>query len=604
MATQRDPLLLWLERAGLGQHYATLKAKGITLSTLSTLTMQDYNGVGVSTMADRKKLFQLIQSLKRESPESLRQAAAPPTSQAEVWEEASILAQCQAMPLGDGRDAAEGGIFERADLARTHSTPSQSSPSNAPRGGGSAPAPAAAQPAVTDPRYPSPQAGRSQPITRQASGGAVGGGAKAGKAKIRVCVRMRPLTKSELERGDTDIMRSQGGNTILVDEKRTAVDLTQYVCPHEFIFDEVFIAGTSNEAVYNHTAQPLIETVFEGGRATCFAYGQTGSGKTHTMLGKGSSTGSGLYVLASRDIFARLQDAQFCTCNYYEIYGNKCYDLLQGRARLEVREDGGGNVNICGLTDHRVSSVEALMQIIEDGSGVRAQGSTSANVDSSRSHAVLSINVCVPGRRGREAEVFGRFSFIDLAGSERGSDAANSDKVTRVEGAEINKSLLALKECIRALDQSARHIPFRGSKLTEVLRESFVGNSRTAMIACVAPGSAASEDTLNTLRYADRVKSLTRPPGSRSTTDDFDPVTMTGNVGRRKGQSNKSRGNRLATGAGGGGDGPAAAAAAAVAAASSTTPSSVTPGESPRGGSGSGGGVGTRARRTGASATG
>ncbi|KAE9602162.1 hypothetical protein Lal_00050158 [Lupinus albus] len=106
--------------------------------------------------------------------------------------------------------------------------------------------------------------------------------------------------------------------------------------------------------------------------------------------------------------------------------------------------------------------------------------------------------------------VVGKISFIDLAGSERGADTTDNDRQTRIEGAEINKSLLALKECIRALDNDQIHIPFRGSKLTEVLRDSFVGNSKTVMISCISPNAGSCEHTLNTLRYADRVKSLSK----------------------------------------------------------------------------------------------
>jgi len=144
------------------------------------------------------------------------------------------------------------------------------------------------------------------------------------------------------------------------------------------------------------------------------------------------------------------------------------------------------------------------------GAAARSTGSTGANADSSRSHAILQLSLRPPGEG---APLFGKASFIDLAGSERGADTADTDRQTRLEGAEINKSLLALKECIRALDQErggGRHIPFRGSKLTEVLRDSFGGDGRTVMIANVSPAAASCEHTLNTLRYADRVKELRR----------------------------------------------------------------------------------------------
>lgn len=129
---------------------------------------------------------------------------------------------------------------------------------------------------------------------------------------------------------------------------------------------------------------------------------------------------------------------------------------------------------------------------------------TGANADSSRSHAILQLQL----RRSTDQKVFGTMSFIDLAGSERGADTIDQNKQTRLDGAEINKSLLALKECIRALDMEKKHLPFRGSKLTQVLKDSFTGNSKTTMIANVSPANSCCEHTLNTLRYADRVKEL------------------------------------------------------------------------------------------------
>eukprot|EP00759_Apiculatamorpha_spiralis_P004414 PhF_6_TR12608/c0_g2_i1/m.19905/K10393/KIF2_24, MCAK; kinesin family member 2/24 len=156
------------------------------------------------------------------------------------------------------------------------------------------------------------------------------------------------------------------------------------------------------------------------------------------------------------------------------------------------------------------------MSIIDYGNNMRAAGATGMNADSSRSHALLHINVKQGGDK-----VFGRMTFIDLAGSERGADTLDSDRQTRMEGSEINKSLLALKECIRSLDQGHRHVPFRGSKLTAVLRDSFVGNSRTVMIGNVSPASCSCEHTLNTLRYADRVKELRKSGADRHAAEEI-----------------------------------------------------------------------------------
>ena len=142
------------------------------------------------------------------------------------------------------------------------------------------------------------------------------------------------------------------------------------------------------------------------------------------------------------------------------------------------------------------------METLQTGMTLRASGSTGANAESSRSHAIMQMVLKHNGR------LYSKISFIDLAGSERGADTMHTDKQTKIDGAEINKSLLALKECIRALDLDKKHTPFRGSKLTQVLKDSFVGNSKTTMIANISPALSCSEHTLNTLRYADRVKEL------------------------------------------------------------------------------------------------
>ncbi len=144
------------------------------------------------------------------------------------------------------------------------------------------------------------------------------------------------------------------------------------------------------------------------------------------------------------------------------------------------------------------------MEAIGAGLQSRTSGVTGANADSSRSHAILQLQL----KEAKTQRDFGKMSFIDLAGSERGADTIDQNKQTRLDGAEINKSLLALKECIRALDLEKKHLPFRGSKLTQVLKDSFTGNSKTTMIANVSPAMSCCEHTLNTLRYADRVKEL------------------------------------------------------------------------------------------------
>lgn len=322
-------------------------------------------------------------------------------------------------------------------------------------------------------------------------------------SRICVAVRKRPIPDPEMDIVETP------SPLCIVNEPKIKYDLSHYTDRHTFTFDEVFGEQCNNAGIYQRCCLPLIETVFSYGNATCFAYGQTGSGKTYTMLG--SAKEPGLYAIAAREIFARANNINAAVfVSFYEIYGRKIFDLLNNRERLFAREDADKVINICGLSEHQVTDIQEIFDVITAGSAYRAAGQTSANAESSRSHAVLQIEVretkSTNARRG--PKTIGRISFIDLAGNERGADTFDCDRKTRMEGAEINKSLLALKECIRALGMGKSHVPFRGSILTEVLRDSFTGNSRTTMIATISPSSTHCVNTLNTLRYTQRVKDL------------------------------------------------------------------------------------------------
>ncbi|CAH8391949.1 unnamed protein product [Eruca vesicaria subsp. sativa] len=342
-------------------------------------------------------------------------------------------------------------------------------------------------------------------------------------AKIKVVVRKRPLNKKETAKKENDII-TVSNNSLTVHETKLKVDLTAYMENHEFCFDAVLGEHVSNDEVYRVTIEPIIPTIFQRTKATCFAYGQTGSGKTFTM--------KPLPIRAVQDLMRMLKEPVYrdqrlkLWLSYFEIYGGKLYDLLSQRKKLCMREDGRQQVCIVGLQEFEVSDIQIVKDFIDKGSASRSTGSTGANEESSRSHAILQLVVkkhveVKDTRRSNNdnnesrGKVVGKISFIDLAGSERGADTTDNDRQTRIEGAEINKSLLALKECIRALDNDQLHIPFRGSKLTEVLRDSFVGNSRTVMISCISPNEGSCEHTLNTLRYADRVKSLSKSGNSK-----------------------------------------------------------------------------------------
>ncbi|OIR59083.1 MAG: kinesin-related protein [Amphiamblys sp. WSBS2006] len=320
--------------------------------------------------------------------------------------------------------------------------------------------------------------------------------------KIMVCLRKRPLSTKEMHRGEKDVIEV-GRKKASIVEPKTRVDMTKYELQHEFYFDNVFGEDRDNRHVYQHTARKLIGHVFSGEHAICFAYGQTGSGKTHTML----DPESGIYFLAAQEMLQKLggEEGLYLTISFYEIYQGSLHDLLNKRQKLHAREDRKSRVCVSGLKEFRVSNVPGLLGYIKRGLAARATGFTAANADSSRSHAIFHLSL----RRAESEALFGRFVFIDLAGSERGADREDRNTKSKSEGAEINKSLLALKECIRAIDQSLPHLPFRQSKLTQVIKESFTGNAKTCVIATVSPAGSSSEDTLNTLRYADRIKQLT-----------------------------------------------------------------------------------------------
>jgi kinesin family member 2/24 len=343
-------------------------------------------------------------------------------------------------------------------------------------------------------------------------------GGKSRDGRITVVVRKRPLAADE---AGPDCVGVNGPH-IHITVTKQRVDLSNYEESSDYTFDHAFDAAASNSDVYNTSVKELLTVSLAGGSASCFAYGQTGSGKTYTMMGTDGE--SGLYLLAAGDLFGRLgAGQQLCVC-FYEIYCNSLFDLLNRRHPIVLREDANRRVNICGVVWRTVDTVDELWQLVKAGMEQRRTGSTSANEHSSRSHAVLSIRI----KDSAHLDFMGTINFVDLAGSERAADTAANDRLTRLEGAEINKSLLALKECIRALDEKKRHVPFRGSRLTEVLRDSFTGNSKTVMIATVSPSAYNQEHSNNTLRYAFRVKGLSiasvEPSKARNAPRPYIPV--------------------------------------------------------------------------------
>lgn len=326
-----------------------------------------------------------------------------------------------------------------------------------------------------------------------------------GEMKICICVRKRPISSKEIKRNDYDSVTCLNPLVIVHDCKMKVDGISKYLDNCSFEFDHTFHEDDNTEDIYTFAVQPLIDFVLRGGRGTVFAYGQTGSGKTYTM--------QGIQSFAAEDLFAALAEFEaqsgqeaYVYVSYFEIYGGRCQDLLNSRQRLNVREDGNGEVVVSDLMELQAESAQALQNIIETGNRNRTTHATESNDESSRSHAICQIALRTMGPGGTEG-LLGRLSLIDLAGSERGADTKSHNRQRRLEGAEINKSLLALKECIRALDSNSSHVPYRASKLTLVLKDSFTNRlSRTVMIAAVSPAASSADHTINTLRYADRIK--------------------------------------------------------------------------------------------------
>ncbi|KAJ4460491.1 putative Kinesin-related protein 6 [Paratrimastix pyriformis] len=401
---QSNRLYEWLNTAGLAQYYPNFVKEGIDENNFTQLSIQDYSKFKITQLPDRKKLFTLISVLKQER----QSRETTPLDRANPY-----------MPYHD-RSA-------RPAAPATAAPPQQSAPQ----------VPLYQAPIMAPPTAPSP--------------------AYAGLKRIRVVVRKRPLNRKEISKQQADIVTIDSDDTISIHEPKIKVDLTKYVERHRFRFDQVFDQDVGNEQIYRCTSYPLVESIFRGGKATCFAYGQTGSGKTYTMMGKGGDS-VGMYALAGQDIFNMLRSPQYshlhATVSFFEIYGGKLFDLLDGRKKLQALEDAHQNVCIAGLKEVDVDNTETLLALIDVGNRARSTGSTGANADSSRSHAILQI--CLKNMSGKPS---GKFSFIDLAGSERAADTSDNNRQTRMEGAEINKSLLALKECIRALDLQHAHLP-------------------------------------------------------------------------------------------------------------------------------------------------
>ena len=349
---------------------------------------------------------------------------------------------------------------------------------------------------------------------------------KFSKQNMIVAVRCRPLSQRELEFSNINTITIEKevvtvsnpieynsndiSNLYLNKEKNITITKTKQ---NKFAFDFAFQEKTNQEEIYHYTTETLLQSVFDGFNSTVFAYGATGSGKTYTMVGNGENPG--LMVRTISDLFNMIKsnnnDNNYrITINYIEVYNETLKDLLSENenSNVELRSDPlKGNVLI-GCEFIEVNNANDAFKLLIKGNRRRRETPTLNNANSSRSHAILQINL-EREEKSNNNYSFGKFILVDLAGSEKIS--ANSGKISKAnESGSINKSLLALANCINILcsSNSKNFIPWRDSKLTRILQESLSGNCRIVMIATISPSLMCIEETMYTLQYANRAKNL------------------------------------------------------------------------------------------------
>lgn len=346
-------------------------------------------------------------------------------------------------------------------------------------------------------------------------------------ASVKVAVRVRPFSSREISRDAKCVIQMQGKSTCITNPKLTKD------APKNFTFDYSYWSHTSEEdpafasqrQVYKDIGEEMLLHAFEGYNVCIFAYGQTGAGKSYTMMGRQEPGQQGIIPQLCEDLFARVTESRSpdlsysVEVSYMEIYCERVRDLLnpKNRGHLRVREHPIMGPYVEDLSKLAVTSFADIADLMDCGNKARTVAATNMNESSSRSHAVFTI--VFSQRRHDEltdldTEKVSKISLVDLAGSER-AESSGAKGMRLKEGANINKSLTTLGKVISALAEMQNNkkkksdfIPYRDSVLTWLLKENLGGNSRTAMIAALSPADISYEETLSTLRYADRTKQI------------------------------------------------------------------------------------------------
>ncbi|KAM4807979.1 kinesin-like protein KIF27 [Rhinophrynus dorsalis] len=341
---------------------------------------------------------------------------------------------------------------------------------------------------------------------------------------VKVAVRVRPLLSKEILHNHQICVRLvPNTQQVIIGKDRS------------FTFDFVFGKTSSQDNVYSSCIKPLLVSLIEGYNATVFAYGQTGSGKTYTIGGghvaSVAEDEKGIIPRAIQELFQRISEHHnidfSIKVSYIEVYKEDLRDLLEldtSVKDLHIREDEKGNTVIVGAKECQVENADEVMSLLEAGSAARHTSTTQMNEHSSRSHSIFTINICQQRSQDSNTVINGspksvqmitsKFHFVDLAGSERVTKTGNTGERFK-ESIQINSGLLALGNVISALGDPKRksaHIPYRDAKITRILKDSLGGNAKTVMITCISPSSSDFDESLNSLKYANRARNIKNKP--------------------------------------------------------------------------------------------
>ncbi|NXH42751.1 KIF27 protein, partial [Dicaeum eximium] len=338
---------------------------------------------------------------------------------------------------------------------------------------------------------------------------------------VKVAVRVRPLLSKEILHNHQVCVR------LVPNAKQVIIGKD-----HVFTFDFVFGKNSTQEEVYAVCIKPLLASLTEGYNATVFAYGQTGSGKTYTIGGDHIASVTvderGIIPRAIQELFHHISEHRNTNfrvkVSYIEVYKEELRDLLDLETsvkELHIREDEKGNTVIVGAKEFQVECADEVISLLESGNAARHTGTTQMNEHSSRSHAIFTISIhqkqSAEYQKNTDAaqdSISSKFHFVDLAGSERVAKTGNTGERFK-ESIQINSGLLALGNVISALGDPKRksvHIPYRDAKITRILKDSLGGNAKTVMITCISPSSLDFDESLNSLKYANRAKNIRNKP--------------------------------------------------------------------------------------------